>query len=195
MFTTIWTSIRRRARPALRVVHRRLLAWTRPAAGLCIGSTAGDLTRTRAALIAENAFLRQQLAVLARQVKRPVRTPADRLRLVLLARLARGWRAAPLIVQPATLLRWQRQGFRLLWGAKSRAASTRPQVSAEAVATIQRLATENRLWGAERIRGGAAQARHPGGQAHGPAPHARRTSAATCRRRADLGDLPAEPRA
>ncbi len=80
-------------------------------------------------------------------------TPADRLRLVLLARPDRGWRAALLIVPPATLLRWHRQGFRLIRRTRSRRAAKRPQVSAETVAAIQRLAAENRLWGAERIRG------------------------------------------
>jgi hypothetical protein len=72
MLTAIATAIRRRARAALRAVHRRLLAWTRPAVGLIIGSTVGDLTRTKTELVAENAFLRQQLVVLARQVKRPL---------------------------------------------------------------------------------------------------------------------------
>jgi len=151
--TTIATAIRLRAQAALRAVRRRLLAWTKPATGPCLGSTVGDLTRTKAALVAENAFLRHQLVVLGRQGKRPVLTPADRLRLVLLARLVRGWRAALLIVQPDTLLRWHRQGFRLVWRARSAAASKRPQVSADTVAAIQRLAAENRLWGAERIRG------------------------------------------
>jgi putative transposase len=153
MVTTIWTAIRRRAQTALRALHRRLLAWTRPATGSLVVSTVGDLTRTKAALVAENAFLRQQLVVLRRQVKRPALTPADRLRLILLARLVRGWRAVLLLVQPGTLLRWHRQGFRLGWRARSRGASKRPQVSAETVAAIQRLAAENRLWGAERIRG------------------------------------------
>jgi len=114
LFTIIWASIRRHAQPALRAVLRRLLAWTRPATGPPGGSTVGDLAGTKAALVAENAFLRQQLVVLARQVKRPAFTPADRLRLVLLACLVRRWRAALLIVQPDTLLRWHRQGFRLI---------------------------------------------------------------------------------
>ncbi len=113
----------------------------------------GDLARTKAELVAENALLRQQLLVLRRQVKRPALTPADRLRLLLLARLARGRHAALLIVQPDTLLRWHRQGCHLVWRARSAAASRRPQVSAETVTAIQRLAAENRLWGAERIRG------------------------------------------
>ena len=153
MDTTILTAIRRRAQTALRALHRRLLTWLRPATGSVVGGAVGDLTRTKAALVTENALLRQQLVVLRRQVTRPALTPADRLRLVLLARLARGWQAALLIVQPDTLLRWHRQGFRLVWRARSAAAAKRPQVPAETVALIQRLAAENQLWGAERIRG------------------------------------------
>jgi len=114
LFATIWTAIRRRAQPALRAVHRRCLASTRPASGPRVGSIVGDLTRTKANLIAENACLRQQLVVLRRQVKRPVPTTADRRRLVLLARLVRGWRAALLSVRPKTLPRRHRQGFRLV---------------------------------------------------------------------------------
>src|SRR5918997_5856532 len=154
MFTTIGRALRRRAAASLCVAGQRLLAWLKPATGTPVGGALGDLVRTKAELVAENAFLRQQLIVLHRQVQRPVLTPADRRRLVLLARLARGWRTALLIVQPATLLRWHRQGFRLVWRARSAAATTRPQVPAETVALIQRLATENRLWGAQRIRGG-----------------------------------------
>jgi len=150
---TIATAIKRCARAVLHTTHRRLRAWTRPAAGSHVGSTVGDLTRTKAALVAENALLRHQLVVLQRQVGRPAFASADRLRLVFLARLAREWRAALLIVQPETLLRWHRQGFRLVWRAKSRGTSTRLQVPAETVAAIKQMAAENRLWGAERIRG------------------------------------------
>ena len=150
---TIAKAISRCARTALHAVRHRLLAWTRPATGSRVGSTVGDLTRTRAALVAENALLRHQLVVLQRQVGRPVFTPADRLRFILLARLVRGWRAVLLIVQPETLLHWHRQGIRLVWRTRSRGASQRPQVAPETVAAIQRLAAENRLWGAERIRG------------------------------------------
>ena len=64
MVTTISTAIRCRAQAVLRAFHRRLLAWTKPATGPSIGSTVGDLARTKAALVAENAFLRHQLVVL-----------------------------------------------------------------------------------------------------------------------------------
>ncbi len=56
-------------------------------------------------------------------------------------------------MQPDTLLRWHRQGFRLVWRAQSAAGAKRPQVPDETVVLIQRLAAANRLWGAEGIRG------------------------------------------
>jgi len=65
----------------------------------------------------------------------------------------RAWRSALVIVQPETLLRWHRQGYRLVWRARSAMATMRPQVAADTVALIRRMAAENSLWGAERIRG------------------------------------------
>src|SRR5207247_5842511 len=60
------------------------------------------------------------------------------------------------IVQPATLLRWHRQLLRGYWRWRSRAAAPahRPPLAPETVALIREVATANRLWGAERIRGG-----------------------------------------
>ena len=49
---------------------RRLLRPARSGTKLMIGA-AGDLTRTRSELMAENALLRQQLIVLRRNIKRP----------------------------------------------------------------------------------------------------------------------------
>jgi putative transposase len=112
-----------------------------------------NLARSKSELVAENALLRQQLIILRRQVKRPACTKTDRLLLVLLARIVRSWKQALIIVQPETLLRWHRQGFKLYWKYKSRATSTTPKISAETVALIKEMARENRLWGAERIRG------------------------------------------
>jgi len=103
--------------------------------------------------MAENALLRQQLIVLRRHVKRPTFTKTDRLLLVLLARAVRTWKQALLIVQPETLLRWHRQGFRLFWKDKSRVGSPQPKISKATVALIKEMARDNRLWGAERIRG------------------------------------------
>jgi transposase InsO family protein len=71
----------------------------------------------------------------------------------LLASRVRAWRQSLLVVQPATLLRWHREGFRLFWRWRSAPRSRQPRVSPETVALIQRMARENHLWGAERIRG------------------------------------------
>src|SRR5919201_509650 len=83
----------------------------------------------------------------------PQLTNTDRALLVLLAGRLRTWKSALLIVQPDTLLRWHRMGFRLLWKRKSRTASREPKLPAETIELIKGMALENRLWGAERIRG------------------------------------------
>jgi putative transposase len=56
-------------------------------------------------------------------------------------------------VQPQTLLQWHRQGYRLFWRARSVGTRKRPLIAPETVALIQQMAVQNRLWGAERIRG------------------------------------------
>jgi len=64
--------------------------------------------RTRRALVLENLALRQQLAVLQRPAPRPRLRRSDRLFWVLLSQLWRGWADAVSIVQPETVIRWQR---------------------------------------------------------------------------------------
>jgi putative transposase len=52
------------------------------------------------------------------------------------------------------VLRWHREGFRLFWRLKSRnAKSPHSRVDPDIIALIRRIAAENVLWGAERIRG------------------------------------------
>ena len=131
-------------------LHNRL--WARPVRTHTAG-TGGDLLRSRAQLIAENALLRQQLLVLCRSVARPAVTRADRVLLVLLAGRVHAWRQALCLVQPETLLRWHRAGFRALWRRKSRPGPGRPPLPAETVVLIREMAAANPLWGAERIRG------------------------------------------
>ena len=115
--------------------------------------TLTDLARGKSELVAENALLRQQLIILRRQVKRPACTKTERMLLVLLASMVHTWKQALFIVQPETLLRWHRQGFKLFWRYKSRAASLAPRISQQTVDFIKEMARDNRLWGAERIRG------------------------------------------
>jgi hypothetical protein len=119
-----------------------------------VGGVIGDAGRTRAELLTENAMLRQQLIVAARAVKRPAFRAYERGLLVLLASLLPRWRDALLIVKPEAILRWHREGFRLLWRWRSkRPSEVRARVDPEVVELIRRMARENRLWGAERIRG------------------------------------------
>ena len=151
--TTILGMLKKRAESSLRAAYTRLLRWTKPATRSPVCGVIADVTVTKAALVAENALLRQQVIVLRPQVARPAVTPTDRLLLVLLARLTHEWRSALLIVQPDTLLRWHRHAFRLVWRVRSVTARKRPQAAPGTVVLIKRMAAENRLWGAERIRG------------------------------------------
>jgi len=140
-------------RAAVHGLRRRLLSAARPAVTPVAVGALVDLARSKSALVAENAFLRYQLGILRRSVKRPRCTPTNRALLVLLASRLRAWRQALLIVQPATVLRWHRQGFRLFWRRKSRPRPSRqPRVAAETITLIREMAAANRLWGAERIR-------------------------------------------
>jgi transposase InsO family protein len=64
------------------------------------------------------------------------------------------WRDALILVKPETLLRWHRQGFKLLWTWRSkRKSKSGPRLSRDVIDLIRSMATANRLWGAERIRG------------------------------------------
>ena len=107
------------------------------------------LFRSAEALRAENLFLRRQLALYIERGVQPHRVDAaTRVSLALLARLF-DWRGALVVVQPATMIRWHRAGWRLLWRMKSRAG--RPPIPKELRELIRRMARENVLWGEERI--------------------------------------------
>ena len=83
--------------------------------------------RPRAALVAENLFLRKQLALFQERKVRPRR--ADDSARWMLAALSQwfAWRDALVNVQADTLLRWHRQGLRLFWRWKSKTAG-RPRL-------------------------------------------------------------------
>jgi hypothetical protein len=110
--------------------------------------------RSQAQLEAEITMLRHQLNVLRRQVSaRPQLTTADRLLFVWLCRLFPSLRSVITIVQPDTVLRWHRSGFRLYWRWKSRSRGGRPRIPVEVRSLIRRMSVENPLWGAPRIHG------------------------------------------
>jgi transposase InsO family protein len=105
-------------------------------------------------LEAENAALRHQLIVLRRRGQSRVRlTNSDRWFLIQLYRWFPSILQVVAIVQPETLVRWHRAGFRCYWRWKSRPRGGRPQISAELRALIRRISIENPLWGAPRIHG------------------------------------------
>src|SRR3982074_3099290 len=108
----------------------------------------------RARLEAENLILRQQLVVLRRKSPTRVRLwNIDRLLLVWLYRLYPSLLDAIIVVQPETVIRWHRCGFRAYWRWKSRHVGGRPRIDSELRALIRRMSRENPLWGAPRIHG------------------------------------------
>ncbi len=110
------------------------------------------MLRTHRALAIKNLVLRQQLAALKHRHPRPRLTDADRLFWVVLSQFWAGWRESLHIVQPETVVRWHRQGFRYYWRWKSRHRG-RPSIDPEIRQLIQRMCPANPLWGAPRIHG------------------------------------------
>jgi putative transposase len=108
--------------------------------------------RSQRGLALDNLALRQQLATLKYRHPRPRLTGADRLFWVLLSRLWSGWRGAVHIVQPETVIRWHRQGFRYYWRWKSRRRG-RPRIDPEIRNLIRLMCRANPLWGAPRSHG------------------------------------------
>jgi hypothetical protein len=107
-------------------------------------------------LEAEILTLRHQLNVLRRKsLKRLAFSNFDRLIFAGLYRIAPRIANALVIVQPETVIRWHRAGFRLFWRWKSRAGGGRPKVALEIRQLIRAMSLANPLWGAPRIRGGA----------------------------------------
>jgi putative transposase len=149
----VLTHLQRLKDGCLHAFSARLTHWTKPLTSSLPLQTLADLSRSKSELVAENALLRQQLIILQRKVKRPACTKTDRVLLVLLARVVRSWKQALFLVQPETLLRWHRELFRHYWKRKSKTQTHQPKVAAETIALIREMARENRLWGAERIRG------------------------------------------
>ena len=82
-------------------------------------------------LVAENLALRQQLIVFRRRVGRPRLRRRDRIFWLWLARSWSGWRDTLIVVKPATVIRWHRQGFKYYWAWKSRHKGGRPAIAPE----------------------------------------------------------------
>lgn len=110
--------------------------------------------KLRCRLEAENAALRQQLAVLRRQLRgRAQFTNGDRLFFIHLYRWFPSVLKAMTTIRPETLVRWHRAGFRRYWRWKSGSVGGRPRINADLRTLIRRMSIENVLWGAPRIQG------------------------------------------
>ena len=96
--------------------------------------------------------LRQQLAIYAHKQPRPRISPIDRAFWVALSRWWPRWKAVLMVVQPETVIRWHREGFRRFWRSISTPGPGRPPISRATQDPIVRMAMENG-WRARRIQG------------------------------------------
>ena len=119
-----------------------------------LGTFVANLFRSRRRLEVENLFLRHQLNIALRRAPQRLRLRAgDRALMVWMTRKWPSLLGLSRVVQPDTILRWHRAGFRGYWRWKSRGRPGRPRVSRELRELIQRMSKENPLWGAPRIHG------------------------------------------
>ena len=110
--------------------------------------------RSHRALAFENLALRHQLNVMKRNIKRPRLKNRDRLLWVIFARAWKDWRKPLILVQPKTVIRWHKMGFRYYWRWKSRPRWLgRPSVPKAVRELIRKMSIDNPLWGAPRIHG------------------------------------------
>src|SRR5437016_9907098 len=119
-----------------------------------LGTFIADLFKSRRRLEVENLFLRHQLNIILRRPPQRLRLRgSDRALMVWMARLWPSLLALARAVQPATILRWHRAGFRTYWRWKSQGRPGRPRIEHELRDLIRRMSKENPLWGAPRIHG------------------------------------------
>ena len=109
----------------------------------------------------EIAVLRRRVRLLERRRPRLRLARCERLmRALLVAKLhgvtagrRRHWSRSLVLVTPETVLRGHRQGFRLVWRQKSRAATPASRLPRETMDLIRQMGRDNPLRGADRIRG------------------------------------------
>src|SRR5947209_2318940 len=125
----------------LYLIFRQLVAWL------------GLLARSAQSKNAEILVLRNEVAVLRRQVRRPRLSWADRAVFAALTRLLSPACRLHRIVTPATILRWHRDLVKRRWtqprGQRIGGRRTEPELRR----LVLRLAAENSSWGYRRIHG------------------------------------------
>ena len=119
-----------------------------------LGMIVADLFKSRSRLVAENLYLRHQLNIALRRAPPRLRLRGgDRALLAWMTRLWPSLIGAVQVVQPETILRWHRAGFKVFWRWKSRNRAGRPKIDNGLRDLIRRMSRENPLWGASRIHG------------------------------------------
>lgn len=114
----------------------------------------GSRLKSRERLEAENLSLRHQLNIVCRSApKRVLLRRCDRLLFIWLYRLWPIVLDSVVIIQPETLVRWHRRGFKAFWRWKSRGHPGRPRIPREVRDLIREVSLANPLWGAPRIHG------------------------------------------
>jgi hypothetical protein len=105
-----------------------------------------DLFKSRWRFEAENLFLRHQLNIALRRAPNRFRLRgSDRALLIWITKLWPSLLNAAQVVQPETILRWHRAGFKVFWRWKSRNRAGRPKIDRGLRDLIQRMSKENRL--------------------------------------------------
>jgi hypothetical protein len=113
-----------------------------------LGIFVADLFKSRSRLEAENLFLRHQLNIALRRAPPRLRLcGSDRALLIWMTKLWPSLLSATQVVQPETILRWHRAGFKVFWRWKSRNRARRPKIDRGLRDLIRRMSRENALWG------------------------------------------------
>jgi hypothetical protein len=119
-----------------------------------LGMFVVDLFKSRSRLEAENLFLRHQLNIALQRVPPRLRLRGiDRALFTWMIKLWPSLLGAAQVVQPETILRWHRAGFKAYWRWKSRNRAGRPKIDRGLRDFSQRMSRENPRWGASRIHG------------------------------------------
>ena len=94
-----------------------------------LGMFIADLFKSRRRLEAESLLLRYQLTIALRHAPPRLRLRgSDRALLVWMTRVWPSLLSAVQVVQPETILRWHRAGFKMFWRWKSRLRAGRPRI-------------------------------------------------------------------
>jgi len=118
------------------------------------GTLVANRLKSRRRLEIENLYLRHQLNIAMRRTAHRLRLRGtDRALLVWMTWLWPSLLGLSRVVQPDTILRWHRAGFRAYWRWKSRGRPGRPRITRELRELIRQMSKENPLWGAPRIHG------------------------------------------